>query len=278
MVQTLEIQDDMVTDDLLYDAQSLDGEKEKSDQQIEVQVLQSGQIEFSAPSTSANAAASSVPYTSNERDMEIPNDDGPGTISNTQSLSTNSCCGHEDNMLASPRPQQTPQQTVHIQSDTTQPAAQPNTCTPCSTQSFSVDVCAQPSAIKNPPLIIRRNKHSTTNVIAVNSNSSQPSISAISPVNMSNRTELHLRRSSRRHCQKVEEITSLRHTISPPPAKRARKPDMSRLLVSEEVGCDQLDGVDSNPLHWGVEEVLRFISSVPRCNYVDVFRDHASIS
>ena len=256
VVQTLKIQDDSSAENVFYDSQSLSSNQEdgKGDQQIEVQVLQSGQIEFSAPNASTNA---DVPG-SYERDVSYSTTCiAPSTVisSNVPALSTSQY-------------QQTPTERLHTptQSGTDLPMDSN------SPQSFSMDVATQtiqPSAVKDPPLIICRSTGlSSTNVSTTHNTTPKPT-SAELPHTVDQK---QLQRSSKRHPSNTKRDTyNLRNKqTSPPPPKRIQ---LSSLPVEVPSVGDTTD-----LLQWGVEEVARFISSIPRCNCADVFRDHVSLA
>lgn len=74
-MQNLKIQDDTGNEGVVYDTLTTDAVKDKTDQQVEVHVLQSGQIDFSTPTT---AASSSEQYSSN---MRCDDDEASCTLS-----------------------------------------------------------------------------------------------------------------------------------------------------------------------------------------------------
>lgn len=61
--------------------------------------------------------------------------------------------------------------------------------------------------------------------------------------------------------------------ITPPLAKKSKHVDDTAPGLSE---LEYDNGMDTDPLQWGVDDVIRFISGVPRCNYTEVFREHVS--
>ena len=268
-VKTLEIQDDNTTYSAL-NSQSY----EKADQEVEVHVLQSGQIEFSTPLASTDSSAQCT---------STSTDDNHGNISSHYLSSTLTKTDEQDqSLLASITEHVLPDDVEHAQSE--KPARKPSPESSKDTQYSSMDVSTQTFLLlpsKEPPLIIRRSH--TARQAAKSTFSPTISQSKSEHNHLTNSLECTskiqrpLRRSSRKLSQGTainECAVSRRHmqksgSGSPSPSKKRRKSSLELQHSEPEVA-------DNNPLHWSVEEVSTFIGSVPRCNYIQVFRDHVS--
>lgn len=345
-MQSLEIQDDCLDESVFYEQ-----EKDKTEQQVEVHVLQSGQIEFSTPTTTASAdpllcyssnvdcdgalpstGSQSVSMTKHqagtpkEKDERTQTEPGVGaqcsilTTMDVQPSSTGAQCSTVDVTNTVTQPSML---ILASSMDVSQPERMQLTAAQTSTLSSSIDVRMQPTASTGassmdistqtvqpslqpslqpsfyPPHINQENRHS---VAGIDSNTSQYFTSTTlpppdQPDMETNKTGSLLRRSSRRLSQKsnTEESTTSpnRNRVtynlrckqnlsatdtSPSPAKKTKQLDGSVQCSSHsESRCDNGEGMKCDPFQWGVDEVVRFISSVPRCNYTEVFREHVSI-
>lgn len=303
MVQTLEIQDDdTVSEDVIYNSQ----EEDKPDQQVEVHVLQSGQIEFATPASESCEQA-------------------PDTIANLQSLSAKHRLDEEERTDVVGQPTES---VVDFQCSTpsSKDATQTASSTESSQKSFLLDKDTTPDAnaedfsthismptisnsvasMKDLPLIIRR---ATRDVAGTHDRVSSgfvptplPShtrkdrdpgdyqVLQCDPPDVANDsdpvdagTKLP-RRSSRRILHRSnngEETTGLKGTAYNLRLKQNLSGDLlppaPKKRQLEESGCDNGLGLHSDPLQWGVAEVAKFISAVPRCNCTDIFREHVSM-
>lgn len=325
VVKDLEIQDDDddVNDLPILDAQALVSEEEKS-QQVEVHVLQSGQINFAAPSKCADAECCNS-------DTEISHDKDSATkdVGNISSASIDnydqkqedhtSLVSEEQHVSPSKRTTSLDksEQAINLQPPSVNP--HPNTTMNSHVQpplcSTSMAQIPQPSAIKEPPLIIRRNctsRHHIASVAKIDQSTSQLSSRVASTsttaldtdapsaktttlptaldTETTDKSQKQVRRSSRLSLRtnNIGESTSrneaykLRRkqklsssSTSPPSAKRSRHSEVSS---TSPMVHSELDKNESNPMNWGIEEVVQFISSVPRCDYAQVFREHVSQS
>ena len=283
VVKELEIQDD-VEDYSLLDAHTFGGE-EKS-QQVEVHVLQSGQIDFATANKSADMESSSLQCSSGKEVcqtvvsenvvMEHSSPQDQAAVSGVEQPQVSPGTGIEDSQQSSPT------------ATTDSP--------PLLVTSTPVTKPSRPA--KEPPLIIRRNctsKHHSTKDSDSPPTTTSTSLPSAPPIDTTDKTQDELspdakpkqvRRSSRLSLRtnnmEETEATPLRKetynlrrkqrlsssSTSPPSAKKRRHSDMS---------SRNQEGTESNnPMEWNIEEVAHFISGVPRCDYAEVFREHVS--
>lgn len=333
VVQGLEIQDDDAEESTLYDSQSLSADpgKDKADQQVEVHILQSGQIEFSTAASVAQYSASccdAMPSTASSsgvqsshgncsfrlRDRSAEDRHGSDQAQLTSSIEstrsqpiesrpdarfslltspgvaegqrTRASGDAQCSMLAStvtraPRTKQPTKSTRHTESMnvSVQTSSRPTAQTPPIQTSPHPPVQTSPHPIRNHSLLSSQCPDAGTDQCAL------PTTSMPHPShNDSDKMQKSVRRSGRKKSNSTDKITSpkrgaynLRHKlnpstdITPPPAKKSK---LVGDTASSESGYDS--GRSTDPLEWGVDDVTRFISGVPRCNYTDVFREHVS--
>lgn len=252
VVKTLEIQDDNTHsfDTNPFREQSLPTE---GNQQIEVQVLQSGQIEFSAQSTFP--AESSVHYTTAE-------------------------CADASDVIT---------QQSHAITQQSQPPLKQNPTAVSSEVIAHTNVpTAHRLAVSEKPLIIRRNHNAKYSSVATGTQNSSIDRPAkfqddLSSNNSGNSNDSQLRRSSRKAIPRTLDKSpstssyNLRQkhnqssSPSTPPTKRTKSSPSTtdQLVLPEEI--------NSNPMEWTIEDVCKFIDTIPRCNYTGTFREHVSI-
>lgn len=133
------------------------------------------------------------------------------------------------------------------------------------------------SSVSDSPQILRRSRRKAAQMIK------SPRVSANTPATEGKSTSPMKTRSSNRsgsrgrqkrtvptkYTSEGEDLSS-----SPPPAKRTRNLAQISLAQMEDYG----GGVEKPPLEWGVEEVADFISSIPHCNCMEVFKEHVSMT
>lgn len=133
------------------------------------------------------------------------------------------------------------------------------------------------SSVSDSPQILRRSRRKAAQMIK------SPRVSANTPATEGKSTSPMKTRSSNRsgsrgrpkrtvptkYTSEGEDLSS-----SPPPAKRTRNLAQISLAQTEDYG----GGVEKPPLEWGVEEVADFISSIPHCNCMEVFKEHVSMT
>lgn len=292
MVKTLEIQDDIsdVNSIPLHDNQTVHGEEKAH--QVEVHVLQSGQIEFSAPGTGSSVHCSTSSETLNCHSNTTHN------VARTTALPSSSANNNyhphqepeEEQLLIAFREQKMSNQNERSQ------LTNVDTNTDVHSPSHSISPqTTQLSLIKEPPLIIRRNRHcagnttSATKIPTANQQNTSPAATNISDTtselnSISGDMPKQPRRSSRRLSQRtnnaeegITETYNLRHRQKSsnhplPPTKRSRRSETPSLAALEV----QSDLMANHPMQWSVEDVTQFIDTVPRCDYTQVFKDHVS--
>ena len=133
------------------------------------------------------------------------------------------------------------------------------------------------SSLSDSPRILRRSRRKAAQMIK------SPHVSANNPATEGKSTTSPMKtRSSNRsgsrgrpkrtvptkYTSEGEDLSS-----SPPPAKRTRNIAQISLAQTE----DYSGGVEKPPLEWGVEEVADFISNIPHCNCMEVFKEHVSM-
>ena len=133
------------------------------------------------------------------------------------------------------------------------------------------------SSLSDSPRILRRSRRKAAQMIK------SPRVSANNPATEGKSTTSPMKtRSSNRsgsrgrpkrtvptkYTSEGEDLSS-----SPPPAKRTRNIAQISLAQTE----DYSGGVEKPPLEWGVEEVADFISNIPHCNCMEVFKEHVSM-
>lgn len=300
-MKDLEIQDDVDDNVSILDNHSLAAE-EKS-QQVEVHVLQSGQINFAAGSKYVDAD-SSLHYgeESTARDV-VPENRGHTDGGNCQQnlihsedSATNISSPLLDNChqkLSSDGSQESsPVRTTCSDASKEVPVLVPQSSADTSFHApllpTPIAQAPQPSPFKEPPLIIRRNhppKHQGTpaHQQASQSSVSPPGTNTTSPATMQKGVRRSSRLSLRTNNDDIStspqsEGYNLRRkqtfsiSASPPSAKRSRHSDSPR----DKTATSELDhrSNDRNPLDWSIEEVVQFIANIPKCDYAQVFREH----
>lgn len=262
-MKSLEIQDDDGASSSVPPDDSLAGEEE-DDRQVEVHILQSGQIEFSAPSTSANIDSSNI------------TDMAPSTISSPfLSGSSNTISQEKSSLLKEQEIEQSrPERTRNLVVN------EPAMVTP---------LTSQLSPIKEPPLIIRRNHHSATvtPVTKIPQDPTQQEVSLPETACTMHSDSTPKRRHSERTSNKNGDTRGpynlrQKQKLSPtadalPSAKRTRHSDVTSSTASETQTSPELGRGEADPSQWTVEEVITFISNVPHCDYSHVFREHVCV-
>ena len=243
MVQTLEIQDDT---NVVYNRPS-EEEDEKADQQVEVQVLQSGQIEFSTPNDISLVGSTEIQNTSlPHMDSEVPP---------TQPLEQTQVQSAELESLLIEMSTQT-DQSPHLKGPP--PLLYRRQCSDQAQSMVSIqDEHAQPSTCAAQELIL-------------SSTSSRHCVVSVKP-HAPRDTDLESRQQQFASNRKISETATtgpkknpynLRHKQGPP----------------SEAQVSPLEGKygETNPFQWGVDEVVQFINAVPHCSCADIFREHVS--
>lgn len=259
VVQTLEIQDDT---NAVYNGPS-EEEDEKADQQVEVQVLQSGQIEFSTQNASSNISfGGSIEMTGGVHNASLP-------------------CVDSEAPPAQPL-EQTQVQSAELESLLIEMSTQTD----------------QPPHLKGPPPLLhtRQCSDGTQSMVGIQDEQTRPPTCATQEFTTSSRhcvvsqNELHAPSSSRetdlesrqqqftsnrkvsRKVGNTETATTgpkknpynLRHKHSP---NNASASEAQVLTLEGEYG-------ETNPLQWSVDEVVQFINAVPHCSCAGIFREH----
>ena len=258
-------------------------QEEKTDQQVEVQVLQSGQIEFSAPSTTNH-------YSSHEKDNATLNCEETNTSTfNILSMpvTTVDIEERQQNLTDLGKDQRLESTSID---EPSLPTVSPPVVSNQIPQSFPI--CT------STPLIIRRNhkpkNYSSAKTCATNTDITSTNSKLIDDTsnNNSEGNQRQLRRSSRRLSQKTvnteenmspsktqsynlrqkqNQSPSINCTSSSKRCKRSEKVCDQHLVPSEHQKNLERD---CNPMEWCVDEVTEFINSIPRCNYSEIFREH----
>ena len=295
VVQTLEIQDDDAgSEDVRYSSQ----EKDKPDQQVEVHVLQSGQIDFSTPVSAASETTCIVPGTldglqSAKHRLEVQ-DKEEGNAVDTPGTDIQCCTTSSRDATQTVSSTESSQNSMLLSSDQdmTQAANLEQFSTHVSTSTSSNSASTQLSTIKTHPLITGTQDvpatHDRTSgcFVPLPSHTSedrdrcdQDVANNSQPLDMLDTRSKPPRRSTRRHrSNNAEETTGLKGRTYNLRLKQNLSGDLFPPVPKKRQldECDNGLGLHSDPLQWGVAEVTRFISAVPRCNCSDVFREHVS--
>ena len=258
VVKALEIKDDYNT----YSA--LDQSSTKNEQEVEVHVLQSGQIEFSQPQTNTDSSEQNSCNEESGQCMDSPRissqylapmydmQASQASITQHHSDDGKSERSHRSLSLSSPK---------------------------SSRDISSVDVSTQTSLLS---MDNSRTFYQSDDVGQGTMGPIPPTTLTTSEQNNSvNFTSRKLRRSSRKHSQRAAANTE-GHVIlrketyesnnTGTTSQSFRKSPPKLQLSEPEIGKK----VRKNPMEWSIEEVTEFIGTIPRCNYTQVFRDHVS--
>ena len=275
VVKTLEIKDESISSELAtptHYEQLFSNREEKTNQKVEVQVLQSGQINFSSE-TNANLEDSTVKtpdidssVSASTMSKQAPPDNKQieTSLLDMYHPSTNSTLNHELSL-----------QSALMDASTQTPSHSP------------VNEIA--------PLIIRRNRSerrnpSTSQITGERERKQIPARnnSSNSAITSGAGNQKQLRRSSRFSKKCVNNEKNSNPTRSsprqkqnqsspnfPPPAKRTRT--LEPAAADPVSDCQKSNSLNNrHPMEWSVEEVIEFISTIPRCDHMEVFREHVS--